>query len=348
MRERKEKNTDLESLESKIFGITIAHLSNSNKEINDNDFIELNDVKISMDLFKNCFFNNNSRFFELNHQFRDSEAFKLNIKTIKYTNFKHDKNNTKLDLYDIMTYKYIRNKKTKLNDGYRLILMKELSDHTSLTDFTVYHSNLSYENILNVYNNYRHRKNKKYFRFKIKVNYYSVNLDENLVLYFNYLVKIPKKGEEPDDNQSNISISSSVISDEDTINDEDEDVDEHEDTTNNHHHDTTNNHHHDTTKYHHHDTTNNHHHNTTNNNHYDEDEFEDEFEDKNVDIFRENIVYSNYVKKIHNKIIEDPILIINETYTSSDDEDDLSESNLSESNLTESSLEETETNDSFF
>jgi len=307
MRERKEKNTNLESLESKIFGITIAHLSNSNKELNDNDFIELNDVKISMDLFKNCFFNNNSRFFELNHQFRDSEAFKLNIKTIKYTNFKHDKNNTKLDLYDIMTYKYIKNKKTKLNDGSRLFLMRELSDHTSLTDFTIYHSNLSYENILNVFNNYRHRKNKKYFRFKIKVNYYSVNLDENLVVYFNYLVKIPKKGEESNDDQSNVSI----ISDEETINDEDE------------------------------DTVNDDHDVTVNKHHYDEDEPEDE--DKNVDIFRENIVYSNYVKKIHNKIIEEPILITNELYNSSDDEDD-----VSESNLTESSLEETETNDSFF
>jgi hypothetical protein len=347
MRERKEKNTNLESLESKIFGITIAHLSNSNKELNDNDFIELNDVKISMDLFKNCFFNNNSRFFELNHQFRDSEAFKLNIKTIKYTNFKHDKNNTKLDLYDIMTYKYIKNKKTKLNDGSRLFLMRELSDHTSLTDFTIYHSNLSYENILNVFNNYRHRKNKKYFRFKIKVNYYSVNLDENLVVYFNYLVKIPKKGEESNDDQSNVSI----ISDEETINDEDEttvnDDHEDEDTVNDVHEETVNKHHYETVNKHHYDTVNKHHAETVNKHHYDEDEHADE--DKNVDIFRENIVYSNYVKKIHNKIIEEPILITNELYNSSDDEDVVSvEDDVSESNLTESSLEETETNDSFF
>jgi hypothetical protein len=299
-----EKSSSIESLESRVFEITIAHLANTNKEVIDNDFIELNDVKISMDLFKNCFFNNNSRFFELNHQFREIDALKLNNKTVKYANFKSDKNGAKLDLYDVMLYKYLKNKKTKMNDGSRLILMKELSNHTSLIDFAFYKNHLSYENILSALNHSHHRKNKKYFRYKLKVNYYSDNLDENLVLYFNYLVKIPKKHEESNDNEEDISI----ISEEEQF-DDDSTVDGYN-------------------------------------------EKNKAFQQPEININpHENIIYSNYVKKLHTKITH-PKLITNEIDNSNglennlsdDDDDDAS----SESNLTTSSLNDNETNDTFF
>jgi hypothetical protein len=210
-----ENSSSTESLESKVFEITIAHLGNSDKEVSDQDFIELNDVKLSLDLFKNCFYHNNSRFFELNHQFRNSDILNLHNKTIKYSNLKCCKNNGKLDLQDIMIYKYLKNKKTKMTDGSKLILLKELLHYTSLADFQIYHNNLSYENILSVFKNHNHKKNKKYFRFKIKIDHHSNNLDENLVLYFNFLVKIPKKNEENDEEDD-----VSVISEEDIFDDD--------------------------------------------------------------------------------------------------------------------------------
>jgi hypothetical protein len=310
------KSYSIESLENRIFEITIAHLSNIDKDIIDNDLIELNDVEVSLELFKNVFFNNNSRFFELNHQFRNSDVLKLQNKTIKFANFKNHKKNDKIDLQDVMIYKYLKNKKTKMNDGSKLILMKELSNYTSLADFHIYHNHLSYENILAVFNNHRHhKKNKKYFRFKIKANYYSNHLDENLVLYFNFLVKIPKNEEnDKEDNSSVISKEDiiSVVSEEDNFDDNDSIIDEPD---------------------------------------------VEKMEYKSIDTpilsgnLHENIIYSNYVKKLNTRITH-PTLITSDIennndaqYNLSDDDDTLSDSNITLSSLGDN---DNETNDTFF
>ena len=50
------KKYSKESLERQIFQITIANLANSDKTLIDSDIIELNDVKLSFDLFKHFFY----------------------------------------------------------------------------------------------------------------------------------------------------------------------------------------------------------------------------------------------------------------------------------------------------
>lgn len=186
-------SSSIESLENKIFQITIANLANNDKLVVENDIIEFNDVEMSLELFKNCFYDNNYRFFEINNQFSQLEELKIHNKTIKSANFKNYKNGTKIDLIDVMTYKYIKNKKTKINDTAKLFLIKDISIHNSLLDFKIYNTHLNFDNILDIYKQNKNIKNKEYFRFKIKANYYSSDLDENICFYFNYLVKIPKK-----------------------------------------------------------------------------------------------------------------------------------------------------------
>ena len=183
--------------ETSIFEITIAYLANSESNMIENDLIELNDTEISFELFKNVFYHNNYRFFELNTQYKEIDELKIHNKTIKNANFKSYKNGTKIDLVDIMSYKFIKNKKLKVNDFSKLAFTKEISAFSSLLDFKVYNTHLSYDNILDIYNHHINKKHKKYFRFKVKANYYSADLDETISLYFNYLVKIPKKKSVP-------------------------------------------------------------------------------------------------------------------------------------------------------
>ena len=307
------KNSKLESLESKIFQITIANLANVDKPLIDTDFIELNDVNISLDIFKNCFYNNNYKYFEFNPQFQDLEALKIHNKTIKFSNFKNYKNGTKIDLDEIMSYKYIKNKKMKVNDIAKLSFMKEISNFNSLLDFNIYNSNLGFDNILAIFDKQYNKKTKKYFRFKIKANYYSIDFDETLSIYFNFLVKVPKKNKVSDD--SSISDSESDFESVDTSN-SDESVSE-----------------------------------TYNEN--------------------ENIVYSNYIRKINKSNFSNrmnlisnlsvkpsvvkPIININNELNSNisslnaDDkekETDDNDDNYSESNITVSSFENNDSNDS--
>lgn len=192
------KNYTKESLERKTFQITIANLTNSDKPQVDRDIIELNDVEMSFELFRNCFYNNNYKYFELNSQFSDLEELLLFNKTIKYSNFKsiqNYKNGNKINLInliDIMNYKYIKNKKTRVSDSTKISLIKDISTFDSLLDFNIYNNHLSLNNVLDIFNQQVNKQYKKYFRFKIKTTYYSVDLDETLSICFNYLVKIPK------------------------------------------------------------------------------------------------------------------------------------------------------------
>jgi hypothetical protein len=192
------KNYIKETLERETFQITIANLTNSDKPQVDRDIIELNDVEMSFELFRNCFYNNNYKYFELNSQFNDLEELLLFNKTIKYSNFKsiqNYKNGNKINLInliDIMNYKYIKNKKTKVSDSTKISLIKDISTFDSLLDFNIYNNHLSLNNVLDIFNQQVNKQYKKYFRFKIKTTYYSVDLDETLSICFNYLVKIPK------------------------------------------------------------------------------------------------------------------------------------------------------------
>ena len=293
------KNFSVESLENQVYQITIANLANSEDIKTDIDAIEFNDVEMPLELFKNCFFNNNYRFFELNNQYSHLDELKIHNKTIKSSNFKNYKNGTKLDLIDVISYKFIKNKKTKISDVAKMYLIKDLSLYNSLLDFKIYNTHLSFDNIVSIYNMYINRKTKKYFRFKIKAAYYSADLDETLSLYFNYLVKIPKK--------------SNKIKDlvEDLVEDTDENFDE--------------------------QTTS-----------------EPVLNINKVGTL-ENIVYSNYTKKVEKEKKTNTTSSESTTINVDDNEDENENENenenddtISESNMSDSSFEINESDDPFF
>lgn len=282
------KNSSVESLENQVYQITIANLANSEDIKTDIDAIEFNDVEIPLDLFKNCFFNNNYRFFELNNQYSDLDELKIHNKTIKSANFKNYKNGTKLDLVDIMSYKFIKNKKTKISDVAKMYLIKDLSLYNSLLDFKVYNTHLSFDNVVSIYNKSINRKIKKYFRFKIKAAYYSADLDETLSLYFNYLVEIPKKSNKIKDTDDN----------------------------------------------------------------FDQQTTSEPMMNINKVGTLENIVYSNYTKKVKKENKTSTILsediIMNDEDDIEDDAEEDNDDNISESNMSDSSFEINESEDPFF
>jgi len=65
--EKKISKGDLERL---IYQTTIADLTNSNKPLINNEVVEFKDVKMSFELFKHCFYDNNYKHFDLNNQSR--------------------------------------------------------------------------------------------------------------------------------------------------------------------------------------------------------------------------------------------------------------------------------------
>jgi hypothetical protein len=182
-----------ESLENSIFQIPIAHLSNNEKIINDTNLFELNDTEISLDLFKNCFYNNNYEYFELNTQYNDFDEFMIQNKTIKSQNMNIFNNQRpKIILMDIINNNFICNKKKKINDIIKVSFIKDINKYNSLFDFKIYNNHLNFNDIITIYNQDNNKINKKYFRFKIIATYYSVDLDESVSICFNYLVEIPK------------------------------------------------------------------------------------------------------------------------------------------------------------
>jgi hypothetical protein len=95
-------------------------------------------------------------------------------------------------LIDIITNKFITNKKMKINETSKLFFIKDINNYKSLLDFKVYNKFLNFDEIHGIYKQQFNKNNKKYFRFKIYANYYSDVLDESLTMAFNYLVEIPK------------------------------------------------------------------------------------------------------------------------------------------------------------
>jgi len=182
-----------EDLEGKIFQITIADLANTNNPPIANETIEFKDTKITFELFKTIFFDNNYNYFELSNQFRDYDQVSINNKVItKSTFFKNYIGGTKVNIIDILILKYMQNKKTRLDDISRISLLKDFNTYDSLIDFKIYNNQLSLDDVKTLFRLYDNKHSKKYFRFKIKATYYSSALDETISMYFNYLVKIPK------------------------------------------------------------------------------------------------------------------------------------------------------------
>jgi hypothetical protein len=179
--------------EKKILEFVVSCLSNNENVLRSDKLIEFDDVEISLDLFKNCFFDNNYEFFELNNQFRNNDAFLIYNKTIKnsFNSAAASQKTNKVVLIDIISNKFICNKKTKIDDIKKISVIKDINKYTSLFDFNVHINNLNFDDINSIYNQYPNKNNKTYFRFKIITIYHSNELDENISMCFNYLVEIP-------------------------------------------------------------------------------------------------------------------------------------------------------------
>lgn len=184
------KKSSSSSLESNIFQLTIAYLSNNDNAAVDTDVIEFNDVEMSFELFKNSFYHNNYEYFELNSQFTEVEELMIQNKTIRHFDSKIFKNGTRLNLVDIVNNKFISNKKMKINDIKRLAFIKDINRYNSLLDFKIYKNYLNFDDIFTLFNQQVNKDTKKYFRFKVIANYYSDDLDESVTMSFNYLVPV--------------------------------------------------------------------------------------------------------------------------------------------------------------
>jgi len=193
----KKSSSSSSSLESNIFQLTIAYLSNNENAALDTDVIEFNDVEMSFEMFKNSFYHNNYEYFELNSQFTEVEELMIQNKTIRHFDSKIFKNGTRLNLVDIVNNKFISNKKMKINDIKRLAFIKDINRYNSLLDFKIYNNHLTIDDIFTTFNQHVDKDTKKYFRFKIIANYYSDDLDESVTMSFNYLVPTDNVVEEP-------------------------------------------------------------------------------------------------------------------------------------------------------
>jgi len=183
-------------LEKNILEINVSTLSNSDNDfgnVNNEDVLDFHDIPISLELFKNSFFDNNYGFFELNTQYSNYEEFAISDKFIKNSEFKFMKNKkrtNKVMLIDVISNKFICNKKTKINDIKKINFIKDINKYNSLFDFKIHINHLSFDDIISIYNQHPNKNNKHYFRFKIRAIYYSNQLDENVALSFNFLAKI--------------------------------------------------------------------------------------------------------------------------------------------------------------
>ena len=219
---------------------------------------------------------------------------------------------TKVNIIDILILKYMKNKKTRLDDVSKISLVEDFSLYDSLLDFKVYNNHLSLDNIFTLFNMYKNKSHKKYFRFKVKATYYSSVIDETISMYFNYIVKIPTYYKK---DIKEIAVDHEFIFD----------------------------------------------------------ESDEPHESEESELENENIVYSNYIRKINNSSnfsnrmnlisnlnvkpsvvkpivkneLESEATILNEDSKETDDTDDIDD-NDSDTNISVSSFENNESNDLFF
>jgi len=187
------KEDDFRINETQIIQIIIANLANNELDLSPDDelieYYDTNDIKIKFDHFINLFFDNNTYSFEINDQYRYSQELLINNKVIKslFKNYTHNN----LTILDIIKTQHIKNKKIKISESKSLSLINHINKHNSLFDFKIYKSTLSLDDILYIFNNKPNKNSKKYFRFKIIVNYHYDDVNENVSICFNYLTKIP-------------------------------------------------------------------------------------------------------------------------------------------------------------
>jgi len=207
--------------ERKVCEIIFAHLSNSDEKIDINnniDIYDLEDIRLSLNIFKSHFYDNIYNCLKINEQFRHSLNFSIRNQCLKHSTYKNYHSNVRFNLVDILINKYIDNKKKKINDITKLHLIKETEKNKSILDFNVIESYLNFNDILDIYSQNNLNKFKKFFRLKIIIHYHSSILDENITIGCNYLVKIPKKyrlnknnNESDDDDDDDDSIDNETI-----------------------------------------------------------------------------------------------------------------------------------------
>jgi len=188
---------NLEINECYILQIPIAYISNNKNDIvnieNDKtNTIELADNYLTFEKFTNLFYGNNYHYFEINSQYKGTEEFLIN-KKIKNYNTSLIKKNVKLSIIDIMSEKYISKNKTKIPNHKYINFIKDVTNYSSLLDFKFYNQRLTLEDVSIIYQQQYKKNKKQFFRFTITVNYYSVDLEENINIISSFLTKIPNR-----------------------------------------------------------------------------------------------------------------------------------------------------------
>jgi hypothetical protein len=225
MTENNIKKNGLIIHETQIIQLIIANLANNDLDLLQYDelieYYDTNDTKIKFDHFINLFFDNNTHSFEINDQYRYSPELLINNKIIRslFKNYTHNN----LTILDIIKTQHIKNKKIKISESKSLSLISHINKHNSLFDFKIYKSTLSLDDILYIFNNKPNKNNKKYFRFKIIVNYHYNDINENVSICFNYLTKIPASFKSKKiDKEYLFSNLNNIINDDDDVDDEPE------------------------------------------------------------------------------------------------------------------------------
>jgi hypothetical protein len=199
-------NKNKRVLESNIFQLTVAYLSNNEKpNYNDKDLIEFNDEQITFEMLKEFFYDNNFGFFEINEQYSYADELMILNKTIKNyetavmkildLDYFKINNVNRMNFIDILNNKFISNKKVKVDNVSKISLIKDVNSYNSLYDFKIYNQSLNLNDIISRLYQNNNKYNKTHLRIKIIANYYSLHLNEEVNMCFNYLVEIPKDKE---------------------------------------------------------------------------------------------------------------------------------------------------------
>jgi hypothetical protein len=201
---------NFEILERNIFPLTVAFLTNSEQSTYDEkSVIDFQDEHITFNMLQDVFFDNNYGFFELNSQFFGSEELMILNKTLKnddqtimkILNINNFKRTNKVNLMDMLINKFITNKKIQINNVLKISFIKDINKYKSLYDFKIYNQFLNFDDVVSCLYQTNNKDNKTHLRIKIIANYYSVDLNEEINMGFNFLVEIPNKiNEEPKQN----------------------------------------------------------------------------------------------------------------------------------------------------
>ena len=177
--------------EKYICELVIGFLSNIDSENYENKFFELEDKICSFEQFCYLLYNNHPGYFSVNKQNLNNELLTI-IGNVKENHKKlFFRKNAKLSIIDNFTKRYINKFHTAMPNQLNIKFLKDVNNFTSLADFDYVFRTLSLDDIINHFYQYYNYEIFKYFRFKVIVNYYSSDLQENISIACNYLVEIP-------------------------------------------------------------------------------------------------------------------------------------------------------------